>query len=346
MNHMSRKPERYVLPNFNDPKAVVREYKGVNGEIYKIEVFYGGVNGGDTAGHGHWVAEDIDGLFQVVLDRNPDKIDGGKHLIENNKNVRDAYNEQTRIERIRAKESVISELKYLKADSHSLSNQIKELRGKFYDCGSCGHEDNERLKKEFNDNANRLFEERERIWGDYKRRKEDLIRQAEYLVYNTDIKYAKEQIRQLQEQWKKEPRISKENEDSLWCQFKSACDKVYDNAKRDYEERKRKQKEAKQRKEYLISQAERLVSSSDLKMAKEQLRSLQEQWKQAPRASKEEEDYLWSQFRRISDLIHERIKQDFNKRQSQYNEAKCKKESIISRAYSLINSHDYRSASV
>lgn len=342
---MSNRPERNIIPNFNDPKAVVREYSDSKGELYKIEVFYGGVNGGDSAGHGHWVAEKIDDLFQVVLDRNPDKIDGGKHYIENNKNIKDAYNEKARLDRIRAKENIISELSCLNADSPSLTSKVKELRNRFFDCGSCGHEDNVRLKEEFESIANRIFEERKRKKDEAKYKKEYLLQQAENLSFSTDYKYAKEQIKNLQEQWKQAPRASKEDEDYLWARFKNACDKIYENSKREYEERKRKQAEAKQQKENLLLQAESLVYSSDLKAAKEKLKSLQEQWKQVPRASKEDEDNLWSRFRSASDRIYEKAKQEYDNRQSQYQEAKSKKESIISHASSLINSSDYRSAS-
>ena len=96
---------RNIIPNFNDPKAVVREYEDPSGNLVKIEVFYGGKYGGDSEGHGHWVAENIGGIMQVTLDRNPDKVDGGRHLIEQiSKN--DAYNDQARQERIRKKEVI------------------------------------------------------------------------------------------------------------------------------------------------------------------------------------------------------------------------------------------------
>ena len=36
---------RDTIPNFGDPKAVVREHRGKHGKTQKIEVFYGGVTG-------------------------------------------------------------------------------------------------------------------------------------------------------------------------------------------------------------------------------------------------------------------------------------------------------------
>lgn len=336
---------RDIVPNFDDPKAVIREYTDSNGELQKIEIFYGGKYGGDSEGHGHWIAENIDGLFQVTLDRNPDKVDGGKHLIESIHKT-DAYSGEARLERIRSKQAVIDELRYVDASTPSLGEKVKQLRDKLYNCGSCGYEDNKRLKDEFESVANNLFKERDRIREGYKQQKEDIIRQAELLAYSTDYKNAKDQMRSLQDQWKKIPRISKTDEDWLWSRFKRASDSLYENSRKEYEERKRKQEDAKRKKESLISQAESISYSTDFKSAKDQMRSLQEQWKQSPRAAKEDEDVLWSRFKRASDRLYDSAKRDFEKRQYQQKEAKSKKESIISQIERLGNTSDYKSASL
>ncbi|MDR2492085.1 MAG: hypothetical protein LBD25_01280 [Coriobacteriales bacterium] len=65
-----------IVPNFNDARAKCKEERDELGNITKIEILYGGEGGGDGKGHGHWVAELIDGLLQVVLDREPDSAGG------------------------------------------------------------------------------------------------------------------------------------------------------------------------------------------------------------------------------------------------------------------------------
>ena len=333
-----------IEENFGDPKAVIHEWKDKSGEIQKAEVLYGGEHGGVSQGHGHFVAQNIDGLFQVTLDRNPDSVDGGRHLIESIHKT-DAYNGEARLDRIRAKESVINDLRYIDPSQPSLVDRVKELRGRFYACGSCGHDDNIRLKEEFNSVADRLFAERDRIRNEHRLQKEDIVRQAENLAYSTDYRSAKDQIKSLKEKMKLLPRISKEDEDRLWSRFKQASDRLYDNANRDYEERKRKQEEARQRKESIVSEAERLSYSTDYNEAKKQMRALQDRWKQSPRASKEDEDRLWSRFRQAADRLYENSKRDFEKRQAQQSEAKAKKERVIYQIQNLVNSSDYRSAS-
>ena len=334
---------RDIVPNFDDPRAVIREYKDNSGNLQKIEIFYGGKYGGDSEGHGHWVAENIDDIFQVTLDRNPDVVDGGKHLIESN-HKNNAYNDEARLDRIRSKQAIIGELRNLDPADHALSGKVTELRNRLYNCGSCGHDDNVRLKEEFESVADNIFRERTRIYDGYRYQKECLISQAESLAYSRDYTSAKEQMRSLQERWKQLPRASKEVEDSLWARFKQASDRLYDNAKREYEERKRNQEDAKRQKESLISQAESLAYSLDFSNAKEQMRSLQERWKQLPRASREDEDSLWTRFKQASDRLYENAKRDFEERKRKQDDAKRQKENLISQAESLAYSNDFKNA--
>lgn len=331
---------RAIVPNFDDPKAVIREYTDEKGELQKIEIFYGGETGGDSKGHGHWVAEKIDDLFQVTLDRNPDNVDGGRHIIEKI-HRQDAYNEETRLDRIAAKEAIIAELRSVNPHSPSFRDMMNDFWNRFRDCGSCGHEDNERLKAEFNNVKQDLYEERNRA---IIQTKERIISQAESLSYSTDFKSAKTQMKSLQEQWKQSSRASKEDEDRLWNQFKQASDRLYDNAQRDFEERKRKQEDAKIVKESLVRQAESLSYSTDFKNAKAQMKSLQEQWKQSPRTSREDEDRLWSQFKQASDRLYDNAKRDYDERKRNQEETKIIKVSLVRQAESLSYSTDFKNA--
>lgn len=63
-----------------------------------------------------------------------------------------------------------------------------------------------------------------------------------------------------------------------------------------------------------------------------------------PRASKKGEDLLWPLFKRASDRLYDNAKKDFEKRQYQQQEAKNKKESIISQVERLVYASDYKSA--
>lgn len=258
----------------------------------------------------------------------------------------DAYSGEARLGRIRDKEAVINELSYVDPMTPSLGETVKKLRDKLYACGSCGHDDNIRLKNEFESVADGLFKKRDSIREEYKRQKEGIILEAESLSYSTDYKSAKDQMQSLRERWKQIPRGAKADEDVLWFRFKRASDRLYENAKNDYEERKRKQADAKYKKEFLVRQAESLSYSTDFKNAKDQMKHLSEQWKQAPRASKEDEDQLWSRFRQAADRLYGNAQQDYERRQAQQREAKARKEQVINQIERLAYTGDFKSAGI
>lgn len=258
----------------------------------------------------------------------------------------DAYSGEARLGRIRDKEAVINELSYVDPMTPSLGETVKKLRDKLYACGSCGHDDNIRLKNEFESVADGLFKKRDSIREEYKRQKEGIILEAERLSYSTDYKSAKDQMQSLRERWKQIPRGAKADEDVLWFRFKQASDRLYENAKNDYEERKRKQVDAKYKKEFLVRQAESLSYSTDFKNAKDQMKHLNEQWKQAPRASKEDEDQLWSRFRQAADRLYGNAQQDYERRQAQQREAKARKEQVINQIERLAYTGDFKSAGI
>lgn len=258
----------------------------------------------------------------------------------------DVYSGEARIGRIRDKEAVINELSYVDPMTPSLGETVKKLRDKLYACGSCGHDDNVRLKNEFESVADGLFKKRDSIREEYKRQKEGIILEAERLSYSTDYKSAKDQMQSLRERWKQIPRGAKADEDVLWFRFKQASDRLYENAKNDYEERKRKQADAKYKKEFLVRQAESLSYSTDFKNAKDQMKHLNEQWKQAPRASKEDEDQLWSRFRQAADRLYGNAQQDYERRQAQQREAKARKEQVINQIERLAYTGDFKSAGI
>jgi len=84
------------------------------------------VTGGDSAGHGHYVAERINGLFQVTLDREPDRV-GAAHRIEKTHRT-DAYNDESRQDRIRKKKEIIAQLRYLSPSDKDCFDKVYACR--------------------------------------------------------------------------------------------------------------------------------------------------------------------------------------------------------------------------
>ncbi|MCM1192887.1 MAG: DUF349 domain-containing protein [Acetatifactor muris] len=339
---------RDVVNNFGDPKAVVREWKDTAGDTVGIEVFYGGRNGGDSEGHGHFIAKKIDGLFQTTLDRHPDLEDGGRHAIEV-LDTKDAYNNEARQDRIWKKKAIIDQISYIDYDDQHCIDKIKDLESEFYNVGSCGHDDNISLKQEFKNAKNDFFNKRREHLEQRFRltwmQKESIISRAQNLLYSSDSNTSRDEMNRLLNEWKGLPRTTKVKDDELWERFNAIRTEFREKQMWEYERRKAQQQDAKIKKEYIVSRAESLMYATDFKSAKDEMKSLMEQWKMSPRASRQDEDSLWQRFSRAREALFDRAKQDYEKRQLEYSTAKARKESIISQAESLCSTSDFRSAS-
>lgn len=336
---------RYIEENFGDPKAKVVERVSQYGEWKghkEITVYYGGADGGDSEGHGHFVATEIDGLFQVTLDRHSDAEDGGRHEIEASHGS-DAYNDETRIGRIREKEIVIDQLAHLDVGSPQFETAYQTLDNKFRSIGSSGHHDNQALRDRFKCTADSLLRKRD-LFQQTWTKKLQIIREAESLLYESDSRNAGLRMKELFVEWKQLPRTTRERDDELWGQFQAARTQLRDKQNREYEERKARQEAARVQKASVVVRAESVACSSDIKSAKEEMKSLLERWKTLPRASKEDEDQLWQRFQRARDELYARSKQEYEKRRQNYASAKAKKEALISRAEALCSTSDFKAA--
>ena len=124
---------RYVEKNFGDNQSIVIEGIATRGEWKghkEITIYHGGAEGRDSDGHGHFVATEIDGLFQVTLDRHPDDVDGGRHEIEASHNC-DSYNNEARLTRLHEKEAVIDQIYHLDVGSPQFEIDLQALKANF-----------------------------------------------------------------------------------------------------------------------------------------------------------------------------------------------------------------------
>ncbi len=340
---------RDIVSNFGDPEAVVREWRDKAGDTVEIEVFYGGKDGGDSEGHGHYIAEKIDGLFQTTLDRHPDLEDGGRHEIEAN-SKRYAYNNEARQDRIKKKKEIIGQIGYIDYGDPGCVYKIKKLKSELENVGSCGHADNVALRREFKDAKDVFFNKRrewlEQVFSQTRMKKEQIISEAQSLRYliDSNSNIVRDEMNRLFDEWKALPRTTREKDDELWERFNSIRTEIHEKRKTEYEKRKAQQQEARYKKESIVSQAESLAYATDFKAAKEEMKSLMERWKSTPRAGREDDDLLWQRFSRARQILFDKARQDYEKRQMEYNAAKARKESIIGQAESLCSTSDFRSA--
>lgn len=148
------------------------------------------------------------------------------------------------------------------------------------------------------------------------------------------------ELRDLLDQWKSMqrggPRLDKAAEDELWKRF-SAARTTFDRGRRQYfSALDQRQKEVKETKERLIAEAVALQNSSDWRETSSAYRDLMEQWKGAGRASRKEDDELWSRFRAAQQVFFDSRREHDRVTNETFGENLAKKEELAAEAEALL----------
>jgi Domain of Unknown Function (DUF349) len=111
-----------------------------------------------------------------------------------------------------------------------------------------------------------------------RKRKEELVAQAEELAESTDWGATASRFRDLMTEWKAAGRATKEADDALWQRFRAAQERFFSRRSATFSGRGSEFEHNVQRKEELITAAERIDPAGDIEAARAQLRSIQERW--------------------------------------------------------------------
>lgn len=251
------------------------------------------------------------------------------------------------------KQEIVNEAQRLSGstDWKATAEHLRKLDQDWRAAGSCRREDHDRLWREFKSakdgffaKRKEFFEAKDRDSERAKRAKEELVREAERIASSTDWKAAGDQFRRLQERWKATGPCKKEDSDRLWQQFNGAREQFNRNREKHLEKLKAEQAKALQAKQALVREAQSLSRATDLRSARQSMRDLIDRWKAAARASREDEDKLWQQFRQAQDELRRRSDTERQNREREQQQARAAKERLVSRAESLCNTTDFKIA--
>lgn len=138
----------------------------------------------------------------------------------------------------------------------------------------------------------------------------------------TQWKHSSARMTELFSQWQDHQRsggrLPKSDEDALWKRFRKARTTFDRHRKAFFSSLDETNAKAKRVKEGLIKEAEALSSSTEWGETAGKYRELMGRWKEAPRASRKEDDALWARFRAAQDVFfsartaaNERIDQEY-----------------------------------
>lgn len=171
-----------------------------------------------------------------------------------------------------------------------------------------------------------------------------LAEEAESLGDSTSWRVTTERYAAIVEEWKGLPRGDRAAEQEFWQRI-SAARTAFDKRRRQhFSELDATRKVAVARKRELISSAEALSSSTDWARTGKQLRDLLGDWKEAPRASRAEEDRLWKRFKAAQDAFYAARTAAGEAEEEGLRENVPAKESLLAEAEALVPVSDLKAA--
>lgn len=171
-----------------------------------------------------------------------------------------------------------------------------------------------------------------------------IAEEAEQLATSTQWKATGDRFRELLEQWKALPRFDKRAEEELWGRF-SAARSAFDKARRAYfSQLDATRAQAVQVKNALIAEAEELSASREWGPTTRAYRDLLQRWKDAPRASRQQEDALWTRFHAAREVFFSARNEENSVRDADQGRNQAAKEALLVRAEALLPVRDVSAA--
>lgn len=192
-------------------------------------------------------------------------------------------------------------------------NQIDELIGARQMVGNMTklRDFSKQLREQLAERRAKQQAAREQAITEQQAAREKIVERAEKLAEQdpdkTQWKHSTAQMRHLFDEWrdvqKSGPRLSRAIEDALWKRFRSARNTFEKNRRAFFSQLDARNAEAKKAKEDLIARAEALQDSTDWGPTTLKYRDLMNEWKKSPRASRKDDDALWTRFRAAQDVF-------------------------------------------
>ncbi|NNC83291.1 MAG: DUF349 domain-containing protein, partial [Flavobacteriales bacterium] len=244
---------------------------------------------------------------------------------------------------LKKKKELVAQVRALEKENNiqELDRAVKGLIKKWDDIGATFQHEWEVVKEEFWGEArkhiakvNDHYEHQRAQMAENLEKKKALIKQVEDIAEKDRSKRKEwnnstDKVLAIQEAWKKVG-FSKENE-SVWKEFREACDRFFDAKKEFYKGQSEVYEARKGKKLELIKKAEELSASTDWKDTADQLINLQKDWKEIGPTFQKDENKLWKQFRSHCDSFFNARNRSFKEREKEEKENLKVKEDIIER---------------
>jgi hypothetical protein len=243
------------------------------------------------------------------------------------------------------KEEVIANLKQLLE-----LDKIKEVEKKLHayqeewtSIGGTHQEDWEKIKDDYWATVNKIYEKIHAFYDERRAeqaenivKKKALIEKAKEIASqevkeHNLFKKLTDELLAIQEDWKKIGYGPKQENETVWEEFRGVCNTFFDKKQAFYDKRNEKFSGVKEAKEALIEKAIALKDSTDWKTGTQKIIALQKEWKAVGSAGPKFENKLWKKFREPIDLFFQAKDEHFAEKDAANIENLEKKKALIAK---------------
>lgn len=238
--------------------------------------------------------------------------------------------EEKRKANLEAKTALCEQVEALKPAAESKHKEWQEITAKLLELqaawrkiGHAGKQHNDGIWTRFRTACDNLFKSKNDFYSRRKQEyaanlqlKTELCIQAEALQENTDWKSTSEELKRLQEEWKKIGFAGDRQSEKIWKRFRSACDAFFAKKSEHFSSRDKDNEENLVKKNELIAKIEAYAPGDDHHASFEELKAFQREWNAIGLVPIKQKDDVNARFKQAIDAQFAKLKSSDRPRSS------------------------------
>lgn len=195
------------------------------------------------------------------------------------------------------------------------SDEFAELYKLWRQIGPAPKDVNDAVWKRFKTAMDNFFELKKEYFNKVKaqqlenlNRKRDLCMQAEALAESTEWRKTTEQLKTLQEEWKKIGAVPRKDSDKIWKRFRTACDRFFERKAEHFGNLRGREDDNLKKKQELIEKVRNFEVSTDRNVNLDGLKAIQREWMEIGHVPIAVKDTIYAEFRKEIDKLFDRMK--------------------------------------
>ncbi len=301
--------------------------------------------------------EEKDHEDKVVTDELSERFDKAFAVYKKKKYVYDQAFEKQKEDNLKAKESILEDLRQLIESEEELKKTydiFKDLQEKWREIGPVPQASKNTLWNNYHFLVEKFFDKvkinKELRDLDLKKNlelKTELCEKAEELLLESSINKSFQKLQKLHEAWKETGPTPKDKKDEIWERFKTASDALNERRQKYYDNLREEQNKNYAAKVVLCEKAEEIASQTpqtpkEWQGNTDKINELFKVWKTIGFAPKKVNDEIWVRFRSALDSFFKAKKEFFSQYKDEQNENYNQKLHLCAQAEALKDSEDWK----